>query len=514
MRLPLPCGWSTARAFALGAAVLVAALAPSAARAAAFVPPGLLEGAAANPTATVHVIVVGARGVSPGEIKNEKMKDAKGNQYGNVRRDFDFIGAVAADLTGAELVALAKTEGIRSITPDARVKENALLPSVELWPLAIRADSLWPVSLLSSTPKPPAIAVVDSGIAAARDFGDRVTDRVDFSSFAYSDSGSDKYGHGTLVAGIAAGSWPTYRGVAPTAPLLSVRVLSGDGRSVLSDTLEAAEWIHDNRFSKRIGVVNFSIRSTTPNYSFHDPLNLAVEKLWHSGVVVVASAGNAGAEPMLYAPASSPFAITVGAAGINGTVSTADDAVPPWSSHGYTAEGFAKPDVVAPGRYMAGPVPAASTLARSFPERVVQPGYMWMSGTSFAAPVVAGAAAQILAHRPTWTPDQVKGALMATARAVAAPPLAAGAGLIDVSAAAALTSPPNPNASLYQFVANGTFDAAAWTAHLAAGATWSSASWSSAAWSSAAWSSASWSSASWSSASWSSASWSNAAPVE
>ena len=515
MRHHPPCGRATARVLALLVAVLVGAVAPVAARADAFVPAGLLEGAAAHPDETVHVIVVGASGVTPGEIKNEKMKDARGNQYGKVRRDFDFIGAVAADLTGSELLLLAEAEGIRSITPDGRVREDALLPSVELWPLVVGADALWSLSLLMPGPQPPSIAVVDSGIANTRDFGDRVTDRVDFSSFKAGDSGSDPYGHGTLVAGIAASEWPTYRGVAPSAKLLSLRVMSADGRSVLSDVLEAAEWLYDNRVSKRIGVVNFSLRSTHPNFGFDDPLNIAVERLWHGGVVVVASAGNAGSEQMLYAPASSPFVITVGAAGINGTVSVADDAVAPWSSHGYTAEGFAKPELVAPGRYMTGPVPSASTLARAYPDRVVQPGYMWMSGTSFAAPVVAGAAAQILARHPSWSPDQVKGALMLTARPIAGPPRAAGVGEIDVRAAAAVANPPNPNEGLNSFVrvdATGApyFDAADWNAHVAGGASWSSASWSSASWSSASWSSASWSSASWSSAAWSSASWSSA----
>jgi serine protease AprX len=512
MRRSFPCG--PTRAAALFLVALAAAVAPSVARGDAFVPPGLLEGAATNPDATVHVIVVGSSGVTAGEIKNEKMQDRRGNQYGKVRREFDFIGAVAADLTGAELVELAKTEGIRSITPDGRVEKD-LLPTPELWPAAVRADALWSATGLFG-PRPPAIAIVDSGIAERRfDFGDRVTDRVEMSSFDSSDSSSDDYGHGTLVAGIAASSSPLFPGVAPKAPLISLRVVSADGRSVLSDVLDAAEWVYDNRFGKRIGVVNFSLRSTHPNLGLEDPLNLAVERLWHSGVVVVTSAGNGGAERMLYAPASSPFAITVGAVGINGTASVADDSVAPWSSHGYTAEGFAKPEVVAPGRHMKGPVPSGSTLARTFGERIVAPGYMWMSGTSFAAPVVAGAAAQILARNPSWSPDQVKGALMVTARPVSGPSLSFGVGEIDVAAAAAVSNPPDANEGLDAFVRRDVsgslrLDADAWNAHIASGASWSSASWSSASWSSASWSSASWSSASWSSASWSSASWSSA----
>src|SRR5207302_3072925 len=180
----------------------------------------------------------------------------------------------------------------------------------------------------------------------------------------------------------------------------------------------------------------------------------------------------------------------------------------PWSAHGYTFDGFMKPELGAPGRYMNGAVPTDSTMYVNHPERYVSDGYMWMSGTSFAAPVVSGAAADILALHPSWTPDQVKGALMLTANYLPNDVASAGGvGEIDGAAAASLPfDPPNPNENLDAFVSTdlvtgGTaFDAAAWASAVQAGAAWSSAAWSSAAWSSAAWSSAAWSSAAWSSA--------------
>ena len=141
-----------------------------------------------------------------------------------------------------------------------------------------------------------------------------------------------------------------------------------------------------------------------------------MRRLWLTGTVVVASAGNDGTGRMLYAPANDPFVITVGASDIDDTVTRRDDTNAPWTSYGYTAEGFAKPEVAAPGRWMISAVPGSSTLARTFLDRLVAPGYMWMSGTSFSAPVVSGIAAQILARHPGFTPDQVKGALMLTAK--------------------------------------------------------------------------------------------------
>ena len=151
----------------------------------------------------------------------------------------------------------------------------------------------------------------------------------------------------------------------------------------------------------------------------NDPLDRAVEKLWLNGVVVVAAAGNYaidGAESGVgFAPANDPFVITVGASDTNGTVTPTDDFAAPWSAWGSTQDGFRKPELAAPGRMLNGPVPMDSTMFTSNPSRKVADGYMWMSGTSFAAPIVAGAAATVLSRHPDWTPDQVKGALMVSA---------------------------------------------------------------------------------------------------
>src|SRR5439155_1464456 len=83
--------------------------------------------------------------------------------------------------------------------------------------------------------------------------------------------------------------------------------------------------------------------------------------------------------------------ITVGAVDQMQTADPLDDTVPYWSAYGHTMDGFGKPDVVAPGRFLIAPVPMGSTLQTTVPNRVVAPGYMWMSGTSFSAPIVSGA---------------------------------------------------------------------------------------------------------------------------
>ena len=500
------------------ATVLVAVSAPGLARAGdasggdrdrAFVPQSLLDAAAANRKQSFPVIVTGATGKTARSLEREELRQSGG---GAVTRSFDVIDAIAVDLEGHQILWLAKKKTIRSIVPDAPVVAASFNP-VELWPGVTGVDRLWETTAPDGTTQPgpqaPAIAIVDSGVDESRlgDFGTRVRTEVNFAG----GPSDDENGHGTMVAGVAAGSSSSYPGAAPNADIVSLRVVGRDGSARTSDVIAAADWIYENRIAQGIGVANFSLHSGNPNYALEDPLARAVRRLWLTGTVVVAAAGNGGPHRMVFAPASDPFVITVGAVGTNGTADPADDTSAPWSSYGHTAEGFAKPELSATGRNIVGPLVPGSTIATNFADRVVAPGYAWMSGTSFSAPIVAGAAAQILARHPAWTPDQVKGALMLTARVLPqASTLAGGVGQLDAAAAAAVTNPPNPNEGLNTFVSTDgtgerTFDAAAWKDYVSTNASWTSASWTSASWTSASWTSASWTSASWTSASWTSA---------
>jgi serine protease AprX len=205
--------------------------------------------------------------------------------------------------------------------------------------------------------------------------------------------------------------------------------------------------------------------------------------------------------------------ITVGAVDLGATGRTADDTVPSWSAYGATYDGFAKPDLAAPGRYIVAAVPPSSTLAQERADRIVEPGYLQLSGTSFAAPVVSGAAAAMLAANPEWTPDQVKGALMLTAQPTSAGD-AAGVGEVDAAQAAAATLPPNPNAALEHFVvpdpAGGpipVFDAEAWGTAAKANEAWGTEAWGTEAWGTAAWSAEAWGTTYWSAEAWGTEAW-------
>ena len=213
----------------------------------------------------------------------------------------------------------------------------------------------------------PSIAFVDSGIDSSRaDFGGRVLAQLDMTSLENNSPG-DGNGHGTLVAGLAAGSAPGHAGADPTAGIVSLDVMDDQGMARTSDVIAAAQWILRNHREYNIRVANFSLHSASPTSFRWDPLDKAVEKLWFAGVVVVAAAGNQGqggqSTPMAYAPANDPFVITVGALDLHNSTNPDRADAAPWSAWGSTLDGFAKPELSAPGRAITGPVPAGSTLA-------------------------------------------------------------------------------------------------------------------------------------------------------
>ncbi len=481
----------------------------------AVVPSSLIAQAQANPDQVFHVIVQGTKGNTSDTVAQDV-----GGQNGKLKKTFLSISGVAADLSGKDLLKLAQHPHVLAITPDAHLNASGYQNS-EMWRYSADIAPLWnatdPVTGLVTGPAPkaPTVAIVDSGVDASKivDFGSRLVASVNLSSLSPGASGDDE-GHGTMVAGVLAGASPLYPGTAPNAPLVSIRTADANGQSMTSDVIAAADWILANKGLYDIRVANFSLAGATPTSFRFDPLDKAVERLWFSGVVVVAAAGNHGSAlgkvNMSYAPGNDPFVITVGAVDQNQTADPLDDTVPSWSAYGNSMDGVGKPDLAAPGRYIIGPVPMGSTLVKTVPGRVVAPGYMWMSGTSFSAPIVSGAAAEILARHPDWGPDEVKGALMLTANYLAgAGPQGAGVGEIDAATAASLGfTPPNPNENLNVFITTDpttgakTFDQASWASTVAANPSWSSASWNSASWDSASWNSASWNSASWNSASW------------
>ena len=307
--------------------------------------------------------------------------------------------------------------------------------------------------------------------------------------------------------------WGQYAGTAPAADLISIKIADDSGASTILDAIYGLQFAVDHQQQYDIGVINMSFRSTTAESASTDPLDAAAEQAWLHGIVVVAAAGNLGTESdaVDYAPANDPYVITVGATDTDGTTDDSDDTIPDWSSQGTTQDGYAKPDVYAPGDHIVTTLAPNSYFSGQCPSCIVGDSYFQVSGTSLAAPVVSGIAADLIADHPGWSPDRIKGAIVDSAT-----PLTGGGS--EVAAVAADRDYDAPLAD-QGLTPNTLIDPATGDVDPTS-ASWSSASWSTAtAPQSASWSSASWScltcsssagasvdptSASWSSVGWTS----------
>jgi serine protease AprX len=308
---------------------------------------------------------------------------------------------------------------------------------------ALPADSVWEqaIDLPAVPPRYKGdgvtVASIDTGVAPNPDLGARLVARVDLTS---EHDGIDRFGHGTHMAGLIAGDGTTsqeaFEGAAPETNLVSVKVAGWDGATDASTVIAALHWVVANRDRYGIRVVNLSWGTDAPRGYGDDPLDLAVERAWRAGIVVVVAAGNAGPLPgTVTKPGDDPFVLTVGAADTQGTATTADDTVANFSSRGPTADGVGKPDVLAPGISLVSDRDPDSTVDVFRPAARVGTALFKGSGTSQAAAITSGVVARLLEANPALTPDKVKGVLMATANAVPGP--GAGAGLIDAAAAVA-----------------------------------------------------------------------------
>jgi Subtilase family len=268
----------------------------------AYTTPGLIAQAQASPKSTFDVILVGSD--RPAGWLAKQIAGLDGAKA-KVRRQFTSIDGVAARLTGSQILTLAHNGHIQSITYDAPIT-LAGLSNKQRWPFVSGVQKFWSGGTSAAT---PTIAIVDSGIDAGRaDFGSRVVAQVNLSSLTNNSVG-DGRGHGTLVAGIAAGSGDGYAGAAPASKLVSLDVMDDNGMAMTRDVIAAADWILANKDKHGIKVANFSLHSSQPNSFMYDPLDKAVERLWFSGVVVVAAAGNYGVAGQRAACRSRPATI-------------------------------------------------------------------------------------------------------------------------------------------------------------------------------------------------------------
>jgi thermitase len=266
----------------------------------------------------------------------------------------DELGAVARYQANPN-VLYAEVDGIMralSFTPN-----DPMLP--DQWGLAkVEATLAWGVTKGSSTIP---IAILDTGIDAGH--GDIKPKVVAAKNFTTSRTVSDRHGHGTHVAGIAAAVTNNAKGVAGMgfdSVLMNGKVLGDDGSGTWSWVASGIIWAADNGAK----VINMSFGGT----SYSSTVENAVNYAWGVGVVLAAAAGNSNTSTLMY-PAAYTNVIAVAATDKN-------DARATFSNFGTWV------DVAAPGVDILSTYPRVGRRDR----------YAWMSGTSMSSPFVAGLA--------------------------------------------------------------------------------------------------------------------------
>lgn len=392
---------------------------------------GDLQGRAAGASGMVTVIVQYRQMPTTSHLKS--MQDGGAA----IKSKLHTIRAVTMRVPSSMLAELAKNPNVAYITPDRPVR---LESSNEDYTAAVEADVAASQFALDGTGI--GVALIDSGVTDHADLHNASgASRVVYSqSFVAGDTTtSDKFGHGTHVAGLVAGTGNSsgaangytarFAGMAPNVNIINLRVLDQNGSGTDSQVIAAIQQAIALKNTYNIRVINMSLgRPVFESYTL-DPVDQAVESAWKAGIVVVVAAGNNGRDnsmgthgfATIGVPGNDPAAITVGATRTNATATRADDSIASYSSKGPTlVDHLVKPDLVAPGNRLVSLRVAGSTLDRTYPQFQVAPQsgiakYFRLSGTSMATPLVAGAAALMLQKNPSLTPDQVKARLMKTA---------------------------------------------------------------------------------------------------
>jgi len=345
------------------------------------------------------------------------------------RRALPSIAAVAGrqgKVTGVRLVeSLAgraattlKAGAMPKVWLDRRVHATAI-PSLDPNLTQISAPQAWTAGYTGTGSR---VAVLDTGVDPTHpDLAGQIAESKDFTV----DGGdaADHFGHGThvaaTIAGTGAASLGARKGVAPGARLLVGKVLGDEGEGSDSQVIAGMEWA-----ASRADVVNMSLGNTEPSDGT-DPLSLALDTLSEqTGALFVVAAGNSGpADGTISSPSAAARALTVGA--VDG-----DDVLADFSSRGPLVGTRAlKPELVAPGVGIVAARAAGTSLGTP-----VDDLYTAVSGTSMAAPHVAGAAAVLAQRHPDWRAEQLKAALVGAADPISGgDAYSSGAGRLDVA---------------------------------------------------------------------------------
>jgi serine protease AprX len=458
---------------------------------------GLATAAAAPPV----TVVVQARPSSVGHAA-----DTVARLGGHVDVALPIVDGFSATLPADRVAALAADGDVTAVTPNRPIAltgqygEGTGVASA-IYTDAVRASKTWTQGYTGGG---VGVAVIDTGINPTRDLAGKVVGAIDLTP---EQNNVDSYGHGTFVAGLIAGSGAAsggaVKGVAPDVRLISVKIAGADGSTDLVHLVAALDFVATTRDVFGTRVVNLSLALDSGGASRNNPVDVAVERVWNSGVVVVTAAGNTAGTITI--PWDDPYVITAGASDDHTTASIGDDTLAPFSGAGPTADGDAKPDVVAPGKSVVSLRSPGSTIDQANPASRIGTDYFKGSGTSFSAAIASGSAALVLSRDRTLTPNQVKARLVRTARnaPLVQPAEARGSGELDAFGATMSTDSSAANSG----VTPAYFSGVSGADPLPAGSSWGGSSWGGSSWGGSSWGGSSWGGSSWGGSSWGGSSW-------
>ena len=462
----------------------------------------------------------------------------------------------------AGLLALLLAMALGMVRSGASWGSSAYDPATDQYSMpnitaADGAQSWWNAGF---TGKGVDVAVIDTGVTpvAGLNGSGKVINGPDLSLESQNPSLQhlDTNGHGTFMAGLIAGNDGQpggYRGVAPDARIVSVKVGVADGGVDVSQVVAAIDWVvqhrHDNGMNIRVINLSYGTNSTQP-YTV-DPVAYAAEQAWKAGIVVVAAAGNSGYQrgansQGLADPGYDPEIVGIGASDTMGTATPSDDQVASYSAGSAScSKGCRGPELIAPGSHMQGLRVPGSYIDQTSPDGILSDRYFRGSGTSEATAFVSGALADLLQRYPDLTADQAKQMLITSCDKLRSYNWKQqGCGELDMNKL--LSAPMAPDLTAKQYLARwgvkelstgtGSLEASRGTDHIsmngivlqgeqdifgmpfnsaaiaaleAAGSSWSGGKWNGSSWSGSSWSGSSWSGSSWSGSSWSGSSWSS-----